>query len=147
MVNYHTLFSQIGAENAVKKKVEMLQENDTPNLRALLRAAYDDRITWSVPDSKPPFEENKEDDWDDVSMKLYDEVLQLGRFALFNGVPTDQARNMTRMQRETAFIKVLEGLHKTESKILTDLLKRKISYKGITPRLAAQAFPELLPDE
>ena len=59
MVNYHTLFSQIGAEKSVKKKVSMLQENDTPNLRAILRAAYDKRITWSIPDSKPPYDENE----------------------------------------------------------------------------------------
>ena len=80
-------------------------------------------------------------------MKLYDEIMQIGRFALFDGNPTNQARNMTRMQRETQFIGVLQGLHKTEAVILVNLLKRKIDYKGVTPRLAGEAFPELLPDE
>ncbi len=147
MINYHELFSQIGAENAVKKKVAMLQDKDSPNLRALLRAAYDKRITWSVPDSKPPYEENETEQWEDAPLKLHNEVMLLGRFAFFNGNPTDQARNMTRMQREQAFIKVLENLHKTESVILLGILKRTINYKGITPRLARTAFPELLPDE
>ena len=147
MVNYHTLFSQIGAESSVKKKVEMLKENDTPNLRALLRAAYDNRITWSVPDSKPPYVENKENDWEDVSMKLHEEIMNIGRFAIFNGTPTNQSRGMTRMQREPQFIGVLQGLHKTEADILINILKRKINYKGVTPRLASEAFPELLPDE
>ena len=147
MVNYHTLFSQIGAETSVKKKVGMLQDNDTPNLRALLRAAYDKRISWSVPNSKPPYEENETEDWEDVSMKLHNEILKVGRFAIFNGNPTDQSRGMTRMQRETQFIGVLQGLHKNEADILINILKRKINYKGVTPRLAATAFPELLPDE
>ena len=147
MVNYHTLFSQVGAEKSVKKKVSMLQENDTPNLRALLRAAYDKRITWSVPDSKPPYDENEAEDWEDAPMRLFDESMRLGRFALFDGNPTNQARNLTRMQRETQFIGVLQGLHKTEAQILVDILKRKINYKGITPRLVGEAFPELLPDE
>ena len=32
MVNYHTLFSQVGAEKSVKKKVSMLQENVSFNV-------------------------------------------------------------------------------------------------------------------
>ena len=147
MVNYHTLFSQIGAESSVKKKVEMLQDADTPNLRALLRAAYDKRITWSVPDTKPPYEVNDTEDWEDVPMKLYNEIMKVGRFAIFDGNPTNQSRGLTRMQRESQFIGVLAGLHKTEADILANVLKRKINYKGVTPRLAEQAFPELLPDE
>ena len=144
MINYHTLFSQIGATTAVKKKVEMLQEEDTPNLRAILRAAYDEKITFTVPDTKPPYEVNEEEDWEDVPMKLHDQVMQFGRFANINDGPTHQAKSLTRMQRETSLIGVLQGLHKHEADIVVNLLKRKISYNGITPSLVEQAFPGLL---
>ena len=147
MTNYHDLFSQIGAENAVKKKVALLQENDSPNLKAVLRAAYDKRISWTIPDTKPPYEPNETDDWDDVPLKLHEAIMGIGRFANFNGNPTNQARQLTRMQREQAFIEILSKLHKHEADIVIGLLKRKINYKGITPRIASQAFPELLPDE
>ena len=59
MINYHDLFSQIGAENGIKKKVTILQENESANLKAVLRSAFDTRITWTIPDSKPPYEPNE----------------------------------------------------------------------------------------
>ena len=147
MVNYHDLFSQIGAENAIKKKVTMLQDNESPNLKAVLRSAFDKRITWTVPNTKPPYEPNETDEWDDVPLKLHEAIMGIGRFANINGKPTNQARQLTRMQREQAFIDILSKLHKHEADIMISLLKRKINYKGITPRLVNQAFPELLPDE
>ena len=147
MINYHDLFSQIGAENGIKKKVAILQENESANLKAVLRSAFDKRITWTIPDSKPPYEPNETEEWDDVPLKLHDAIMGIGRFANINGNPTNQARQLTRMQREQAFIGILEKLHKHEADIVIGLLKRKINYKGITPRLVNQAFPELLPNE
>ena len=60
MRNIHDVFSEIGNEKAINKKVEILQKNETDGIKAVLRGTYDLRLQWLVPDTKPPFEENEE---------------------------------------------------------------------------------------
>ena len=64
---------------------------------------------------------------------------------IFNGNPTNQSRNITQVQRENHFIQLLEALHQTEAELLKNVIKRKLPYKGLTPNLVNQAFPNLLP--
>ena len=51
------------------------------------------------------------------------------------------------IQAENQFIQLLEGLHPTEAKLLLNVVKKKLPYKGLTSRLVNQAFPNLLPEK
>ena len=73
--------------------------------------------------------------------------MEIGKFANFNGQATNQSRNLTQVQRENHFIQLLESLHESEAEILKNVIKRKLPYKGLTPNLVNQAFPNLLPEE
>ena len=80
-------------------------------------------------------------------MQLEREALSLGRFALFDGQPTSQGRDLTTLRREQLFIQLLEGLHPSEAEILLSIIKKRLEYKGLTSKLVNQAFPNLIPAE
>lgn len=147
MRNIHDVFSEISNEKAINKKVAILKENESDGIKAILRGTYDLRLKWLVPDSKPPFEENEEEDWEKVEGKLENAATAFYFYVEFNGKMPDQAKTMNQMKREQMFIKMLEGLHKDETEVVFGMVKRKLPYKGLTARVANKAFPGLIPEE
>ena len=143
----HEIFTEVGKVTAVSKKAEILQKYETDGLKHILRGAYDKRIEWIVPDSPPPYEPSDAPDWDLADLHLEREVMATGRFALFDGQPTNQGKDLTTVRREQLFIQLLEGLHPTEADILLSMVKKRLDYKGLTSNLVNQAFPNLIPEE
>ena len=143
----HELFTEVEETNSPKEKADILKNHESDGLKAILRAAFDVRIGWSVPSTRPPFEPNTAPDWDLADMRLETEAMKLGRFATLNGESTTQGRDIPKMRREELFIQLLEGLHPSEVEIMLSLLKKKLNYKGLTAKLANRAFPNLIPDE
>lgn len=152
MENVHDFFKEIESEKSINRKAEMLQEQDNNTkaaLMAIFRSTFDPRIKWLVPDSKPPFAENPEKEWKNCSLYLSEAVMSFGRFCMINGKLTHQAlqarfRNIT--ECESAFINMLKQLHTSEADLVMHMIKGKLPYKGLTPRLINQAFPGLLPE-
>jgi hypothetical protein len=143
----HELFTEVEETNSPKEKADILKQHASAGLKAILRAAFDVRIGWSVPSTRPPFELNTAPGWDLADLRLEQEAVKLGRFATLEGEATTQGRDIPKMRREELFIQLLEGLHPTESEIMLSLLKKKLNYKGLTAKLANRAFPNLIPDE
>ena len=144
----HDIFTDVQEETSFAKKARILQDNDTPGLRHLLRATYDDGIRWLVPNTRPPFEPNDAPDWDLAGVTLVKEMEKIGRFVEVkqNGewVSTDQGRGMTKPQIEQLFITLLENLHPTESELVIQSVKGKLQYKGLTKACVEKAFPGLI---
>lgn len=147
MRNIHDVFSEVGGEKSINKKAEILKENDTPGVRAVLRGTFDRRLKWLVPDSKPPYEENEEENWDNVDGKLENAATAFYFYVEFDGKLPVQAKNVNQIKREQMFIKMIEALHKDEAELVFHMLKRKLPYKGLTARVANKAFPGLIPEE
>ena len=147
MRNMHEIFSEIGEEKSIKKKVEILQENDSPGIRAVLRGTFDKRLKWLVPDSVPPYERTEEPDWNECKFKLENAAKSLFYYVSFNGSVPNEARKMNKTQRERLFIEMLEKLHEDEVKIVFAMVQRKLPYKGLTARVTNNAFPDLIPKE
>ena len=142
-------FQDIADEKSINRKAEILQENKTDGLLAVLRSAFDSRIQWVLPETKPPFEENPEKDWFKCEIHLEELALRLGRYCKFNGNLTAQAkaagfRNL--MECEADFINTIKQMHTTEVDLLMHLINRRLPYKGLTPRVVNQAFPGLIPE-
>ena len=143
----HELFTEVEKTNSPKEKSEILKSHESDGLKTVLRAAFDTRIGWSIPTSKPPYEPNDAPEWDLADLRLEQEAMKLGRFATMDGGATAQSRDLNRMRKEQLFIQLLEGLHPTEADIMLSLLKKKLNYKGLTAKVANKAFPNLIPDE
>jgi len=144
----HEIFTDVQEETSFARKAEILQENDTPGLRHLLRATYDDGIRWLVPNTRPPFEPNDAPDWDLAGVTLVKEMEKIGRFVEVKQnnewIATDQGRGMTKPQIEQLFITLLETLHPTESELVIQSVKGKLQYKGLTKACVEKAFPGLI---
>ena len=143
-VSLHEIFTDVAKETSINKKSEILKENDSQGLQIFLRCVFDDKITWLVPDSKPPYEPNDSPEWDLADMRLEQEALKIGRFIQVDGQTPIQGRDLTRTRREELFIQLLEGLHPTEANLLLSGVKKKIKYKGLTKRVVQKAFPDLI---
>jgi len=143
----HELFTEVEETNSPKEKANILKNHASDGLKAILRAAFDTRIGWAVPSTRPPFEPNTAPEWDLADMRLETEAMKLGRFATLEGKPTTQGRDLSRMRREELFIQLLEGLHPSETEIMLSLIKKKLNYKGLTAKVANSAFPNLIPEE
>jgi len=140
----HEIFEEIGTKTKVSDKVSILQDHESDGVKAILRGAFDTRIDWLVPNSPPPYTPNESPSYDLADSKLEIAAMEIGKFANFNGNPTNQSRNLTQVQRENHFIQLLESLHQSEAEILKNVIKRKLPYNGLTPNLVNQAFPNLL---
>ena len=142
-------FQEIADEKSINRKAEILKENQTDGLIAVLRSAFDTRIEWLVHDSKPPFDENKETNWYQCEVHLEELAMRLGRYCKFDGKLTAQAksagfRNLAECEND--FITVMKQLHTSEADLLVEIVNRRLPYKGLTARVVNQAWPGLLPE-
>ena len=142
-------FQEIADEKSINRKAEILKENRTDGLLAILRSAFDERVEWLVPTTKPPFDVNEEQDWSKCSVLLEEAALRFGRYCKFDGKLTAQAksagfRNLAECENE--FITVMRQLHTTEADLLMEIVNKRLPYKGLTARVVNQAFPGLLPE-
>ena len=142
-------FQDVADEKSINRKAEILKENRTDGLLAILRSAFDKRIEWLVPDSKPPFEENPEKNWALCEVQLEELAMRFGRYCKFDGKLTAQAksagfRNLAECEND--FITALKQLHTSEADLLIEIVNRRLPYNGLTARVVNQAFPGLLPE-
>ena len=143
----HEIFEEVSEKTKISDKVSILQEHESDGIKAILRGAFDTRIDWLVPNTPPPYTPNESPSYDLADSSLEVAAMELGKFANFNGQATNQSRNISQIQRENHFIQLLESLHQSEADLLKNVIKRKLPYKGLTPNLVNQAFPNLLPED
>jgi hypothetical protein len=126
------------AAKSVKEKVEHLQKHDTVPLRQVLRLIYDKDIEFLVPDTKPPFKENR---LVDLETMLYREARRLRIF--FKGGGYD---NLNKNRREALFIQLLEDLYIPDANMLSENMISHTPIKGLTKKTLELAFPTLFTD-
>ena len=143
----HEIFTEVSEKTKISDKVSILQHHSSDGIKPSQRGAYDTRIDWLVPNTPPPYTPNESPSHDLADSNLENAAMEIGKFANFNGQATNQSRNLTQVQRENHFIQLLESLHESEAEILKNVIKRKLPYKGLTPNLVNQAFPNLLPED
>ena len=117
------------------KKIKVLQDNNTPELRMILKGAFDPNIKWSLPSGKPPFIANEAPKGTEHTY-LKQESKRLWHFI-------EGADNQTtKTQKETMFIQMLEGLHTEEADLLCNVKDKKLNkvYKGLTESVVKEAF-------
>jgi|TARA_B110000483_G_scaffold92588_1_gene114168 hypothetical protein len=125
-------------EKSTKAKVARLQEFETVPLKQVLRLIYDDTIEFLLPDSPPPYKEN---DLVDLDTMLYREARRLRIF--FKGGGYD---NLRKERRESLFIQLLEDMHPSDSKLLSENMISHTPIKGLTKKTVESAFPTIFTD-
>ena len=129
------ILTKVNNAKTKDKKIAVLKENDSEPLRMLIKASFDPKIEWVLPEGDTPYKANEAPEGTEHTL-LSQEVKRIWHFI-------KGADNQTpRMKKETMFIQMLEGLHKDEAEVLCHT-KDKIlhqKYKGLSDNVVKTAF-------
>ena len=117
------------------KKIAILQQNASAPLKQVLKGAFDSNIVWDLPEGAPPYIANEAPIGTEHGL-LRNEAKRLWHFV--KGADND----LTKTQKETMFIQMLEGLHQDEAKVLLGMKNKSLNkmYKGVTESVVKEAF-------
>jgi len=129
------IFLKVNNAKDKPKKIQVLKQYDKPALRQILKGAFDPKIEWELPEGIPPYIENDVPAGTEHTL-LINETKKLWHFVK----GADAATN--KLQKETMFIQMLDGLHKDEAKVLLDMKNGTLNktYKGLTADMVREAF-------
>ena len=130
----HEIFTQVNNAKDKPKKIEVLRKYDSQGLRQLLKAAFDPKITWDLPEGTPPYIANEAPAGTDHT-SLLDESRKL--YLFIKG-----GSNIAKVKKETLFIQMLEALHKDDALALIAIKEKNLNlvYKGLTENCVKEAF-------
>jgi hypothetical protein len=130
----HEIFTQVNNAKDKPKKIEILRKNDSQGLRQLLKAAFDPKIVWDLPEGTPPYIANEAPAGTDHT-SLLDEARKL--YLFIRG-----GSNIPKVKKETLYIQMLEALHKDDALALISIKEKNLNlvYKGLTENCVKEAF-------
>jgi len=118
------------------EKVKLLQEYNTPALRAILIANYDESIESLLPEGAVPYTPNEAPKGTEHTV-LEHEYRKL--YIFFKG-----GSSIKQMMRENLFIQMIEGLHAEEAEVLVLIKDKGLQSKyKITKACVEEAFPQI----
>jgi len=121
------------------QKIKILQEEDCLALRQICQWSFNPKIESELPSGTPPFIENEAPEGTE-HMLLRTEGNSLWHFVKTNNKSADP--NLQSTVRERMFIRLLEGLHKDEAKLLCAVKEKSLHqiYKGLSTAVVSEAF-------
>jgi hypothetical protein len=130
----HEIFTKVNNAKDKPLKIEVLRKNDSQGLRKLLKAAFDPKITWDLPEGTPPYMPNEAPAGTEHT-SLLDESKKL--YLFIKG-----GSNIPKIKKESLFIQMLEALHKDDAQVLIDIKDKKLNltFKGLTENCVKEAF-------
>ena len=132
----HEVLQKVSNAKTKAQKVKLLEGFNTPALRAILIANFDESVISMLPDGEVPYKKNEAPE-DTEHTKLAHEYRKL--YLFFKG-----GANISQTRRETLFIQLLEGLHQGEADVLCLVKDKKIGKRWkITRQCVEQAFPSI----
>ena len=132
----HEVLQKVSNAKTKAQKVKLLEGYNTPALRAILIANFDESVISMLPDGDVPYKKNEAPE-DTEHTKLAHEYRKL--YLFFKG-----GANISQTRRETLFIQLLEGLHQGEAEVLCLVKDKKIGKRWkITRQCVEQEFPSI----
>jgi len=116
-------------------KIEILKGHDSWALRDVLRATYDKKIEFLIPDGEPPYTPTKPES---VPSNLLRKNVDF-KYIVKGGIRED----MPAFKREKIYIGLLESIHPEDAKVVINMVNRKRPAPGITENIVKEAFPSL----
>lgn len=127
------LFSQ---QKNKKGRLKVLQDNNIPALKDILRGMFDNTIVFLLPEGKPPYTPNKPESAPSTLLRKHREF---GYFV--KGGPGGQ---LPAYKREQMFIEMLEAVHPDDALLVLAMVAKKPPVKGLTKTLVKEAYPNLI---
>jgi len=129
------ILSNISEEKDVKKRKDLLaQQSKNLGVIAMLQLAFDPNVKFQLPEGDPPY---KPCEYLDQQGMLYNSVRKIAMFL-------DPNSKLPQLKKEVLFVGLLESLDPQDAKLLLAVKDKKMPYKGITKKLVAETFPNLI---
>lgn len=126
----------VSKQKKKEDRVRLLKENDSFPIRTILQGAFNPNIKWLLPEGDPPYKPNDLVDQENVLIR---DIRKLVYF-VEGGHP-----NLKQLKRESMFVELLEVVTPADAKLLCAIKDKKLPWKGITPEIVKEAYPEILP--
>lgn len=131
----HEIFTQINNAKDKPKKIAVLKQHDNPAMRQLLKAAFDPKIEWDLPEGIPPYIANEAPAGTEHT-SLLSEARKLYHFVVGGN------NTINKLKKETMFIQILEGLQQKDAEVLIAIKNKNLNnvYKGLTAQMVKETF-------
>ena len=133
------ILTKVHGAKTKAQKIKILQEEDCLALRQICQWSFNPKIESQLPSGTPPYIENDAPEGTE-HMLLRTEGNTLWHYVKTNGKSADP--NLQSTLRERMFIRLLEGLHKDEAKLLCAVKEKSLHkiYKGLSTQVVSEAF-------
>ena len=133
------ILTKVHRAKTAADKIRILKEEDCLALRQICQWSFNPKIESQLPPGIPPFKENDAPEGTE-HMLLRTEGNTLWHFVKTNGKSANPTLQST--VRERMFIRLLEGLHKDEAKLLCEVKEKSLHkvYKGCSTNVVKEAF-------
>ena len=133
------ILSKVHGAKTKAQKIKILKDEDCLALRQICQWSFNPIIESELPSGTPPYVENDAPEGTEHTL-LRTEGNGLWHFVKTNNKSADPSLQST--VRERMFIRLLEGLHKDEAKLLCVVKDKKLHqvYKGLSTQVVSEAF-------
>ena len=131
----YEILEAAGKARSKAEKIKILKDHDSWALRDVLRATYDLKVEFLIPDGEPPYTPNKPES---VPSNLLRKNVDF-KYIVKGGISED----MPSFKREKIYIGLLESIHPEDAKVVINMVNRKKPGNGITEKVVKEAFPNL----
>ena len=142
MKNLYEVFDEFEQAPNREAKIDVLRKNRTYALECILRGTFHPDIKY-VFDEIPPYM----DSLTPPGMGYTNIHQELDRVYLYEQNNPRVAPNLTLERKKYLLVQSLEAMEQKESAIYAGMLIKRLPVKGLTYKLVAEAFPDLLPND
>ena len=132
----HEIVELVSKAKTKDEKINILKQNESQALKDVLVGAYHSNVEWNLPPGRPPFEASEERS---VPTNLLKQTRKFND--LIKGGPGD---TLPAFKRERIFIRLIEMIHPKDAELILAMVAKKQLAKGLTKKLAQEAFPGLI---
>jgi len=132
----YEILEAAGKARSKAEKIKILKDHDSWALRDVLRATYDLKVEFLIPDGEPPYTPNRPES---VPTNLLRKNVDF-KYIVKGGIRED----MPSFKREKIYIGLLESIHPKDAKVVINMVNRKKPGNGITEKVVKEAFPSLI---
>lgn len=120
------------------EQVAYLQKNNSKELRNILILMYDNKWSFSIPSSAPPYTPSV---MKESHGMLYREARKLAYFV----TEMKEGENLSQVKKESLFIQMLETVDEDDAKLLVQMLEKR-PFPELTADTINEAFGEIISD-
>ena len=142
MKNLYEVFDEFEKAPNRQAKIDVLRNNKSYALECVLRGTFHPQIKY-VFDEIPKYK----DSLSPPGMGYTHIHQELDRVYLFEQNNPRVAPTLTLQRKQYILTQALEAMEAREAAIFAGMLMKRLPVKGLTYKLVAEAFPDLLPNE